>query len=133
MKEDLQLNVLLVDDNDIDVVVNTKLLRLANLTEHITAFSDGESAINYLVDNMNELKQHVNVLLLDIQMPGADGFKVLSEYQNLPDDFKSSCKVFMLSSSIDRNDIERAENIPDIIKVLEKPLDVYLLRRLIQD
>ncbi|MDP4828189.1 MAG: response regulator [Flavobacteriales bacterium] len=133
MKEDLQLNVLLVDDNDIDVVVNTKLLRLANLTEHISAFSDGESAIQYMVDNMNDLKAHLNVLLLDIQMPGADGFKVLTDYQNLPDDFKSSCKVFMLSSSIDRNDIERAENIPDIIKVLEKPLDVYLLRRLIQD
>jgi CheY-like chemotaxis protein len=133
MREDLQLNVLLVDDNDIDVVVNTKLLRLANLTEHISAFSDGESAIQYMVDNMNDLKGHLNVLLLDIQMPGADGFKVLSDYQNLPDDFKSSCKVFMLSSSIDRNDIERAENIPDIIKVLEKPLDVYLLRRLIQD
>jgi CheY-like chemotaxis protein len=133
MKEDLQLNVLLVDDNDIDVVVNTKLLRLANLTEHISAFSDGESAIQYMVDNMNDLKGHLNVLLLDIQMPGADGFKVLTDYQNLPDDFKSSCKVFMLSSSIDRNDIERAEKIPDIIKVLEKPLDVYLLRRLIQD
>lgn len=133
MKEDLQLNVLLVDDNDIDVVVNTKLLRLANLTDHISAFSDGEAAINYMVENMNELKNHLNVILLDIQMPGADGFKVLKEYQNLPDNFKKSCKVFMLSSSIDRNDIERAENIPDIIKVLEKPLDVYLLRRLIQD
>ncbi|MFM1930946.1 MAG: hypothetical protein RL226_249, partial [Bacteroidota bacterium] len=62
-----------------------------------------------------------------------DGFKVLQQFQALPDDFTKSCKVFMLSSSIDRNDIERAEEIPDIIKVLEKPLDVYLLRRLIQD
>lgn len=133
MKENTQLNVLIVDDNDIDVVVNTKLLRLANFTDHISAFHDGESVIRYMKDNMDELKHQTNVLLLDIQMPGNDGFKVLQQFQALPDDFTKSCKVFMLSSSIDRNDIERAEEIPDIIKVLEKPLDVYLLRRLIQD
>lgn len=130
MTVEMKLNIILVDDNDIDIVVNTKLLRLANLTEQIVSFSDGPSSIEYLKNNEEELKSYMNILLLDIQMPGVDGFETLSLFEELSEDLKSSIKVFMLSSSIDRNDIEKAESNEVIIKVLEKPLDVYLLRRL---
>jgi hypothetical protein len=37
--------------------------------------------------------------------------------------------VFMLSSSIDRNDIKRAESYPMVKRILEKPLDVYQFKQ----
>lgn len=126
------VNIILVDDNDIDIVVNTKLLRLANYTEHIVSFPSGSAVMAYINENSEALTEMVNVLLLDIQMPVTDGFETLSEFDALPQSLKEHFKVFMLSSSIDRTDIMRAEQNESVIKVLEKPLDVYLLRRLIE-
>lgn len=132
MTEDKNINILLVDDNDIDIVVNTKLLRLANFKGGIQSFHSGNEVISFIRNNTNELQSMVNVLLLDIQMPGVDGFETLQFFDGLDDSIKATFQVFMLSSSIDRNDIIRAEMNPIIRKVLEKPLDVYLLRRLIE-
>lgn len=125
------LNIFLVDDNDIDIVVNTKLLKLANLDAEILSFTDGPSSVAYIRKNHSELCENSNILLLDIQMPSVDGFETLKIFEELPSEVKNAFKVFMLSSSIDRSDIEKAEQDPLIIKVLEKPLDVYLLKRLV--
>lgn len=124
------MNIVLVDDNDIDIVVNTKLLKLANITDNVVAFNNCEDALDWLKDN-DQSSGVQNIMLLDIQMPGTDGFQCLEKYATLADNVKDNCRVFMLSSSIDRGDIERAEANPDVIKVLEKPLDVYLLKRLL--
>lgn len=126
-----ELYIILVDDNDIDVVVNTKLLRLANLSEHIRSFHSGPSALEFITQHASELEGQFNVLLLDIQMPIVDGFETLKLFAELPESLRNSFHVFMLSSSIDRNDIQKAEQNPLIVKVLEKPLDVYLLKRLL--
>lgn len=126
-----QMNIILVDDNDIDIVVNTKLLKLANITDNVVSFNRCEEALDWLGQNHKNGGLKDNVVLLDIQMPGTDGFQCLEKYVSLPPEVKTGCRVFMLSSSIDRGDIERAEANHDVIKVLEKPLDVYLLKRLL--
>lgn len=126
-----ELNIFLIDDNDIDIVVNTKLLKLANITSRIRSFTNGADALQYIGDNFEELDKYLNVILLDIQMPVLNGFDVFEKFMMFPDEVRKKCKVFLLSSSIDRNDIQKAEDNEEIIKVLEKPLDVYLLKRLV--
>lgn len=126
-----ELNIFLIDDNDIDIVVNTKLLKLANITSRIRSFTNGADALKYIGGNFDELDKYLNVILLDIQMPVLNGFDVFEKYMEFPDEVRKKCKVFLLSSSIDRNDIQKAEDNEEIIKVLEKPLDVYLLKRLV--
>lgn len=126
-----ELNIILVDDNEIDIVVNTKLLKLANISEDVTSFMSAHDLMDHLNSERDELIGQSNILLLDIQMPVTDGFQCLEMFDKLDPELKASFKVFMLSSSIDRNDIEKAESDRNIIKVLEKPLDVYLLKRLI--
>ncbi|MGB0423891.1 MAG: response regulator [Flavobacteriales bacterium] len=127
-----ELNIILIDDNDIDIVVNTKLLTLANLTNNISSFKSCAKVLEYIKANEESLKEYQNVILLDIQMPVVNGFECLKRLSEHADDFTNSTLVFMLSSSIDRGDIEKAEANTKVIKVLEKPLDVYLLKRLIE-
>ncbi|MFT5922781.1 MAG: hypothetical protein ACI8TS_002121, partial [Flavobacteriales bacterium] len=62
-----------------------------------------------------------------------NGFEIFEKFMDLSIEIRQQCKVFMLSSSIDRNDIKKAEENEEIIKVLEKPLDVYLLKRLVSE
>lgn len=128
-----QLNILLVDDNDIDIAVNTKLLKLAEFTENIYSFNSCKQCLAFINDNSRGLKKKTNVVLLDIMMPGLNGFECLVKFDELADEVKKSFYIFMLSSSIDRNDIQRAESSNLVRKVLEKPLDVYQLKRLLTE
>ena len=41
------------------------------------------------------------------------------------------CRIYMLSASIDRDELKRAEDDPSVIALMEKPLDVYMFRQLI--
>lgn len=126
-----ELHIILVDDNDIDIVVNSKLLKLANFSQNISSFNSGRDVLDFLGESESQITDKQNILLLDIQMPTMGGFECLDQIMELPAEVQESLMVFMLSSSIDRNDIERAEKNPAVLKVLEKPLDVYLLKRLV--
>jgi CheY-like chemotaxis protein len=68
----------LVDDNDIDLIVNDKLIRIANITEDIRKFNSGEEFLQSLA-NSKDFDKYVNVLLLDIMMPGMTGFETAED------------------------------------------------------
>lgn len=127
-----KLNILLVDDNDIDIAVNTKLLKLAEFTQNIYSFNSCKTMLEF-VRNSTGLTKKTNVLLLDIMMPAMNGFECIDSFAELPEQVKKTFYIYMLSSSIDRNDIRRAENSTYVRKVLEKPLDIYQLKRLLDE
>jgi CheY-like chemotaxis protein len=127
------LHILLIDDNDIDLKVNSGLLKLSGIGGEINTFNSCTEAFLQLQKRADELKSKRVVLLLDIQMPSMNGFDCVEKLKDLPRDIRSILEIYMLSSSIDRNDIKRAEEHPDIKKILEKPLDVYQLKRYLAD
>jgi CheY-like chemotaxis protein len=122
----------LVDDNDIDLIVNDKLIRIANITEDIRKFNSGEEFLQSLA-NSKDFDKYVNVLLLDIMMPGMTGFETAEILFNEFPKQAACFQVYVLSSSIDRHDIERAQALPGVRRVLEKPLDTYLLKGLLKE
>ena len=123
------MRVFLIDDNDVDIIVNKKLIMLAGITEDILPFTSGEDFLDHMRANPDAVLPGQTVVLMDIQMPSMDGFECLEQFTAGLSDLANSSAIFMLSSSIDKADIRRAEEIPYIIKVLEKPLDVYALKR----
>lgn len=123
----------LVDDNDIDIAVNSKLLALSGLGEKVNSFSGARKFLEFLSENAEEIKKNPAVLLLDIMMPNMNGFDCVEAFNQLPVDIKRNFTIFMLSSTIDRNDIKRAEATGLVKRVLEKPLDIYLLKTLLAD
>ena len=122
-----ELQVILVDDNDVDIIVNTKLLALAGVTESIVPCTSGEEFLTHLRLNPETVQPGNTAVLMDIQMPDMDGFEVLDRFVNEQSELAEGCHIFLLSSSMDSGDVRRAEDIPYIIKVLEKPLDVRSL------
>lgn len=122
----------LVDDNDIDIAVNTKLLQLSDITPNIYAYNNATKFLQAINANQELYATKTHVILLDIMMPGMNGFECLDELSKLPEKIKTKLKVFMLSSSIDRNDIRLAESYDLVQRVLEKPLDIYLLKKTLE-
>lgn len=123
----------LVDDNDIDTSVNMKLLQLGNISNLITTYSSAIKFLAHLREHPEVFAQGRHIVLLDIMMPVMDGFECLAELEKMDASLTQNIDVFMLSSSIDRNNISKAEKFAIVKRVIEKPLDVYLLKMALED
>lgn len=122
----------LVDDNDIDLAVNSKLLEIAKISDKITTYQSAILLLDYLKSDKFDASCY-HVILLDIMMPNMNGFECLDQLTLMPDAIRQQLTVFMVSSSIDRNDIRKAESYDLVEKILEKPLDVYLLKKYLEE
>jgi CheY-like chemotaxis protein len=123
--------VMLIDDNEIDLKINAKLISLSKLFDETIICQSAEEALDYLNKYSNEADKLPSFILLDIQMPDMDGFDFLEEYKNLNKGITDKCTIAMLSSTLDFGDIQRAEANPYVVKLLKKPLSLPELTKLI--
>lgn len=123
------MEFIIVDDSVFDQFTQEKLLLKSGLTETVTTFGSAQQAIDYLRDQGTDIAE--TVILLDLQMPGINGFEFTEQYGLLPDALRKRIRLFMISSTVDISDIEQAEANPHIIRLLSKPLEIPLLRELL--
>lgn len=111
------LKVLIIDDDDIVILVQGKLLQNCDFSKDPLKFKRASEALDYLNSASNE---HHYLLLLDINMPIMNGWEFLDEIEKMP--IKDKIYVFMVTSSIDYNDKEKAKSYKRIINFIEKPI-----------
>ncbi len=114
--------ILLIDDNKIDVEVNTKLLHKGNCADQVVSDTSAQEGLQFLHNCYTEASRP-DLILLDIYMPEMDGFRFLEAYRQCPQQVVNHARVVMLSSSRDELDINRAQAHPLVTKVISKPLD----------
>ncbi|WP_316820611.1 response regulator [Pedobacter gandavensis] len=114
--------VMLIDDNEVDLKINSKIITITKLFEEIILCQSGEEALNYLSRNKHEEALIPDFILLDIQMPEMDGFEFLEIYKELPKSITDKCIIAILSSTLDFGDIKKAEANPHVVRLFRKPL-----------
>lgn len=116
---------MLVDDNEIDNLINQKMIEAANIADHIFTHTGAKSAMEFL-KNMERLEAGERVLpdviFLDIDMPLMDGFQFLDEFEKLSDETRAKCKIIMLTSSINPQDVNKSKKYSYVKQYLNKPL-----------
>ncbi len=119
--------VMLVDDNEIDNIINEKIIEANGFAGSILVYQTGQDALDYLNVHQQDEESLPEIVFLDINMPIMDGFQFLEEFEKFSDLVRSKCKIIMLSSSISPKDIDRAASSKYVKKYLNKPLNARYL------
>ncbi|GAA4241012.1 response regulator [Winogradskyella psychrotolerans] len=123
-------NICVVDDDDIYQFTIVKILKSIDLDKKISLFSDGEEALEFLIDNLYNNEELPDIIFLDINMPIMDGFQFMEEYVKIKPKLNKKIIIYMVSSSVDPVDIERAKNISDISDYIIKPIKAGQLQEI---
>ena len=116
---------LVIDDNEIDRLITSRLLSSGGMTD-VHTVNGGMEGINWIKQHIDSIG-HTLVVLVDIMMPGMDGFQFMEAFDTLDASVKRATQVFMLSSTLDPRDIKRAANNKTVRELLSKPLPVAKL------
>jgi CheY-like chemotaxis protein len=127
------ISVCIVDDDDIYQFTMVKTLKSLKLTDDIMVFSDGEEALNFMLDNLHNDQELPDIIFLDIDMPIMDGFQFMEEYVKIKPKLGKKITIYMVSSSVDPVDIERARKISEITDYIVKPITQHQLIHIVQD
>ena len=85
-----------------------------------------------MLEKQNSIEDLPDVILLDINMPVMDGFQFVEEYRKVKQKFDKNITIYMISSSVDRADVDKAKGVEEISKYFSKPLE-YKLKLIFED
>src|SRR5690606_34041870 len=122
--------VFIVDDDKIYRYTTEKYIELLKLSNRVKSYADGEEAINSIKANLNNSDDLPDIILLDVNMPIMDGWDFIEEYVKLNPDLHKNITLYMVSSSIDERDRERASLINQVSDYIVKPITEDQLIRL---
>ncbi|TVZ16799.1 response regulator [Maribacter sp. MAR_2009_72] len=125
------INICIVDDDEIYQFTMAATLKAFNSVKKIIAFKDGLEAMDFMLDNLSNEKELPDIIFLDINMPVMDGFQFMEEYVKIHPKVGKKIIIYMVSSSVDEVDIERAKKISQISDYIIKPIRETQLKNIL--
>lgn len=112
----------LIDDDELYLFTMKKMIEKNKLVDNVHEFHNGFDAIEFL--NLMAANKYVlpDVILLDINMPVMDGWTFMELFSLLKPKLEKQISVYMITSSIDPEDLIRAKAIEDITDFIVKPI-----------
>lgn len=114
--------ICLVDDDNFFLFLTQKVIEGANLVNQVKLFPNGHEAIEFLKSAQVNKEELPEVILLDLNMPVLDGWGFLEEYLLIQPDLGKKITIYIVSSSIDPADFERARSISAVTDFIVKPV-----------
>lgn len=109
--------VLLIDDDNIQHYITKVTLKKVDPNIELISYLDASEAFEFI--NEISTDQKPDFILLDLDMPNMDGWQFLDVYKNC----KNKSDVYIVSSSIDVNDMKKSKDYQEVKQFISKPLN----------
>jgi len=125
MRTDLKF--ILVDDDDFTNLLHDMILK-DTLGEEadVEAFTEPEKGLEFIQEKY--AAEFANtILFLDINMPQINGWEFLERYEKFSEVIKAQINIYILSSSLDWRDKDKAAANKTVNGFISKPLDFEII------
>ncbi len=119
----IEATIWLVDDDPIYRFAFVRIAQKLGLNMDFQTFSDGSEAWKAMKDLTEQQLTMPTLILLDINMPLMNGWEFLSAFAAIDQPMETKSKVVMVSSSTDQRDTNKAQEFPEVIGYLSKPIN----------
>lgn len=119
--------LLLVEDNPADIRLTREVLDIWSLPHNLSVAQNGEEALSFLRrEGVYSSKPAVNLVLLDLNLPGKSGFELLGEIKR--DAKLKHIPVIVLTTSFMEADVKKAYDAHANCYIV-KPIDLVEFER----
>ena len=117
-----EITACIIDDDSIFTYGFNKLIKRNGLFGRVMQFNHGLEAMNFLSSPQN-ITQLPDVIFVDINMPIMNGWEFLDRFEEIKSQIGKNIALYMMSSSVDSRDINRAKSNPLLKDYLFKPIN----------
>lgn len=121
----------IIDDDEIYLFSVKKVIEVNKLSENVIEFRNGQEALDFF-STCSDHQKLPDVILLDINMPVMNGWEFIEEFKKLKPAFSKNIMLYVVSSSVDRTDVEKAKSLSNVHDYLIKPMTASQLKTIYQ-
>tara|TARA_R110002050_G_scaffold67407_1_gene145863 strand:+ start:1414 stop:1839 length:426 start_codon:yes stop_codon:yes gene_type:complete len=125
--------ILLIDDDNATNFLHKFVINKTACTENIVVVENGQEALEYLQSKENKPTPQPNIIFLDINMPIMNGWKFLEEYEKLNTNKKDDIILIMLTTSLNPDDLKKAQSFSAVKGYRNKPLTVEIIEEIVEE
>jgi CheY-like chemotaxis protein len=124
--------ICLIDDDEIYLFLMKKSFYAMGVNNEVLSFLNGADAWEELIKLKNNNEDLPSIIFLDINMPIMDGWEFLTEFRKINATVLNKISVYIVSSSIAIEDIEKSKTFPEIVDYLTKPVEIDTLASILK-
>ncbi len=127
-------SILLIDDDQINNFIVVNKLKAIPEIENIYCEENGLAALNFIKTTIDSDPTKLPcIIFLDINMPLMDGWEFMEEFEKFDRKYIAQMSVYMVSSSVYIDDIEKSKQYAHIKAFISKPLTKDKINAIIQE
>ena len=123
--------VLVIDDDPVNNTIVQKLAEFSSLAEEVLTFVSAVDGLDFIQQAIDQKRTPPEAIFLDINMPIVNGWGFLESFQAMNiDQYLDQVSIYMLTSSSEQSDINKAKQYKSVTDYIVKPISVQKLREI---